>query len=169
MEQHFRAPDTPENRRVFDSVGIPYQRMDGSLYLPYDDASYTTLVENNMAIDFVTGNIERSPPFEQKFGTTPAPERLTESVAPPDDSQSYVFRPEKRIQIMIPKCYGTQLCEDYPDTELQESRQDGALEAQVCLKDVDILKVQLKGLGIPFMFLSKPTKGLTKAIYMYNQ
>lgn len=70
---------------------------------------------------------------------------------------------------MIPKCYGTQLCEDYPDTELQESRQDGALEAQVCLKDVDILKVQLKGLGIPFMFLSKPTKGLTKAIYMYNQ
>ena len=69
---------------------------------------------------------------------------------------------------MIPKCYSSQLCKDYPDTELQPSKQEGAVDAAVCLKDVDILKSQLINLHVPFMFLSKPAKNLSKAIYMYN-
>lgn len=94
---------------------------------------------------------------------------MTGSMAPPDDSQSYVFYPDRRIQIMIPECYEARLFRDYPDTDFQPSKQNGAVEALVCLKDVDALKAQLKELNVPFMFLSRPTRNLTKAIYMYNQ
>lgn len=110
----------------------------GKLYLTYDTASYLALVNNNVSFELVNESLEKGLQCEM----TPSPER----VPPPDSSQSYVFRPEKRIQIMVPKCYGLQLCSDYPDTELQPSAQEGAVEASVCARDIDIVKAQLKDL-----------------------